>query len=241
MKKKSARHKHPVSLLKMTVVVIFLSAYLFMTIYFRPFFIKDINCNSDEGECDEPVLAELNHLQTKFFFSPQITTTVTKIIRSDPYISEIQVQHQFPHTIIFSIHKKKPVAEIQCENENLLVNSDGKVEENTRLLRLDTTTVQAAQSICMTLIDKGSVDLNTINELINFAELIKKTTPDLNAEWTDETTAVVQNTLHQRIILPINQLQSSFQMYQYLLDQNQLTEGWTELDLRFQKAIVKTQ
>lgn len=241
MKKKSARPVSASKFIKPTLIISFILIYLFASFFFKVFTVKTIHCNKGGESCEEPIIAELNRLQGSFFFSPAISNTVDKIIRSDPYISEIKVERTFPHTISFLLQKKNPLAEIHCEQMNLLVNTDSKVEENTRNVRLDVPIISADQTLCDFFLNQGYIDINDLSALMSFSQVVAKSTPDLTVEWSDQSTVVVQTPTQQKIILPHNQLESTFQTYQYLLDQNQLTEGWTELDLRFQKAIVKTE
>lgn len=243
MKKRSARQlsTSKAKILQPLLIILFLIIYFGASVFFKLFTIQNIHCQKAGTECDEPVLAEFNRLQGKFFFTPRISQTIDKILRSDPYISEIKVERTFPHTISFQLQKKSPHAEISCQPNSLLINDDGKIEENTRNLHLEVPSIPTNQTLCESFLSQGSIDLPSVDALMSFSQVVAKDAPDHTMEWSDVSTVVVLTPTHQKIILPTNQLERAFQMYRYLLDQNQLQEGWKELDLRFQKAIVKTE
>lgn len=241
MKKKSAQTFSHKNFLQVTILFLFFIAYFFVSYHFQLFTAQTISCQLAQEQCSEPVLAELNRLQGTFFFSPTISKTTSKILNSDPNIDSIQVEKQFPHTLSFSLQRKTPLAQIRCESINLLVNTDGKVEENIRELYSDIQSIKTSQILCDTLLGQGRLDMNTLHVLMSFTQFVNQQTPELILTWQDFDTVVVITPDQKRIVLPLNQLQSTFQMYKYLLEQQQLSEDWIELDLRFQKAIVKTQ
>ncbi len=227
--------------LRWFLVFVICSLELLLTLHFNLFTMQNIQCTSDTGNCSEPIVAELHHLQGNLFFSPSLWQTVTKIIQSDPFVSEIAVTRKFPHTVLFHIKAKQPLYAIDCSSKQLLVTQNGSLEENTQEIHLDIPIINAQESVCTAVQQAGHANLQDLKTLTAFSNQLKEQETQLNVQWLDLSLVAVRTSQQQQILLPFDQLEHSFLMYHYLVDQHQLPENWKELDLRFQKAIVKTQ
>lgn len=189
--------------------------------------------------CSEPVIAELSHLRGTLFFSPNIHKTLLKIQKNDPTIREITTTKQFPHDIVFSILTTPPMLVIKCPETFLLANKEGDLIENALQILPDEKTISAQNDLCSTLLNTRHVDPQIVESLTDFLEQTQSKFPGYTVEWLDSSTLLMKTSSQQRILLLIDQLQYQLDLYAYMDQQQVLPASWQELDLRFQKAIVR--
>lgn len=224
-----------------TLICIFIwVTFICTSAYFQVFTVQETSCSTTTNSpCSEPIEAELKHLKGKLFFSPAIGQTENKIKKSDASIEEIKVTKIFPHKLHLELKITPAALLIQCPQLSLSINHRGMVREDITQTLSEDKQLTAQQPICDQLLTDKYLDTPFVEELSQFLSLVKARLPDAQLEWQDTHTLIMKTQSGQRILLATDRLHYQFQQYLYLVDQKTLPEQWAELDLRFQKAIVR--
>ena len=222
-------------------LVVFISFYFFLTIHFEVFSYQNITCSYAKQMCSEPIMAELNRLKGQSLFSLNLQKTIFKIKKSNPEMSRISIQKQFPNSLSVEIHKQPLVMKIICPNIQLGLSKEGFIHESTLLEAEDLPSIEASESVCTHLQSDAYLDSHTQKELLTFLQEMRHSFPDHNLLWENDATVLLTNSQQQRVIISTNTLSYQLHIYKLLTSEQHLPEQWKSLDLRFQKAIVTTQ
>lgn len=122
----------PLGWMLVLAVVLIFGWLLFFSGYFT---VGSVVCKSDQGECAEDVLAELERLKGKPIFTLETSQLQARITSSNPLIKRVKISSRLPATLEVEIKTRKPAAALTVEDstEVLISDSEGFIFASEKL------------------------------------------------------------------------------------------------------------
>lgn len=214
------------------VIMAFVSTHVFF-LFIVPR-VKTITCQQADGTaCSAQLTEALSTRRGQLLYLLSANQLQTQLQQLEPDILSIQVERQIPTTVRITVHKEQPLFLIKKDDQHYAVFPSKK------MLPTQPGDQQPVIQISTELL--GSNSQLTAEEFEAFRQLAE-------FEWQPLTVSsivvldpnLIEVTTSKKILLTLADLSQQLPTLKTILQQPALFEQeWTELDLRFDKPVVR--
>jgi cell division septal protein FtsQ len=221
------------------LIFFFLIGYVLFSIKQQLFLIQDIQCTQDSHSCDEPITAEFQKLKGHLLFSPDIEKTTEKVTKAVGNISSISVTKTFPHKLQIDIKTTQPILFYDCEGELTGIDEHLQIIRNSRSSQENIPKLPLSKEMCDDLVKDATPLLQYVPVFRAFLQQVSQEKPETRFLWENSSTFIIYWSDQQRILFSPPELAQEWQALPLVLEYPELPENWKEIDLRFQKAVIR--
>jgi len=218
----------------------FVSVYLFYFLGSDRFRIKTIVCQtSNQKPCHESVQAELNKHRHAYIFWTHFNEPTAKILKSYPAYESLMIKKKYPDAITVFAQENAVMLQIQCEQSIKDINTRGFVSDSAQV-RPELAQITATPEVCDVLPENELLDKEVFESLKSLLDHISLTPAILSPPiWQDRHTYVLQLENNRKAMINPDNLDQQFQKIEVILESHVNQEVWTEIDLRFDKPVLR--
>lgn len=211
--------------------------YLSASVYYQPFVISNVICKIEsEGECSPEVVKQLSQLQGRLLFSP-ITDHIIKQTAEDNLLVVNKVTRNFPHTLEIEVETETILLQLNCQDSMLSISHRGVVFQT--ILSEKLPLVESSPLLCHKFLDEKILSSDQIRAFVNIVDVINNNDESMKFSVTEDDLVILQLSTDQRVLLTQSDFAKQFMTQELIRTQNEVGSQWTELDVRFDKPILR--